>query len=115
MDLVKKFDEVSMKDVASVGGKNASLGEMIKNLSIRKINDAEKVIQLVLKATVEAGYIPGKDIFISLDSAATSFYKDGKYMMGDRERTSEEMIEYYQMLVDKYPIISIEDGLAEDD
>lgn len=115
MDLVKKFSEVQMKDVLSVGGKNASLGEMLQQLSIRKINDAEKVIELVLKAVKEAGYEPGKDIYISLDSAASSFYENGKYMMGDKERNSDEMIEYYKMLIDKYPIISIEDGLAEDD
>jgi len=115
MDLVKKFSEVQMKDVLNVGGKNASLGEMIKNLSIRKINDPEKVIQLIIKAITEAGYIPGKDVFISLDSAASSFYEDGKYKMGIAEYTSEEMIEYYKKLIQKYPIISIEDGLAEDD
>jgi enolase len=115
MDLVKKFSEVQMKDVLSVGGKNASLGEMLQNLSIRKINDPEKVIQLVIKATKEAGYVPGKDIYISLDSAASSFYEKGKYKMGICEYTSEEMVEYYKKLIDKYPIISIEDGLAEDD
>jgi enolase len=115
MDLVKKFSEVQMKDVSSVGGKNASLGEMLQNLSIRKINDPEKVIQLVIKAVKEAGYIPGKDIYISLDSAASSFYENGKYKMGICEYTSEEMVEYYKKLINKYPIISIEDGLAEDD
>lgn len=115
MDLVKKFGEVGIKDVLSVGGKNASLGEMLQQLSIRKINDPEKVIQLILKAIKEAGYEPGKDIFISLDSAASSFYENGKYKMGIGEYTSSEMIDYYENLIKKYPIISIEDGLAEDD
>jgi len=66
---------------------------------------------------LKAGYEPGKDIFIALDPAASELYQDGKYVLS-REgtvRTSDEMIDYYTSLVDKYPIISIEDGLAEDD
>ena len=63
------------------------------------------------------GYEPGKDVFLALDSAASELYKDGIYVF-EREgarRNIDEMIEFYQELVEKYPIISIEDGLAEDD
>ena len=77
----------------------------------------EKAIQLIVEAIEKAGYKPGKDIFIALDPAASELYKEGKYILS-REgtvRTSDEMIDYYAELVNKYPIISIEDGLAEDD
>ena len=81
------------------------------------LKSSEEAIQLIVEAIKKAGYKPGKDIFIALDPAASEFYQDGKYVLS-REgtvRTSDEMIDYYAELVDKYPIISIEDGLAEDD
>ncbi|MGD0822031.1 MAG: phosphopyruvate hydratase [Desulfomonilia bacterium] len=73
---------------------------------------------LIVEAISKAGYKPGKDIAIAIDPAASSFYKDGKYILAsekDPERTSEEMIDFYEELVKKYPIVSIEDGLAEND
>jgi enolase len=73
---------------------------------------------LIVEAISKAGYKPGKDIAIAIDPAASSFYKDGKYILAsekDPERTSEEMIDFYEGLVKKYPIVSIEDGLAEND
>jgi len=86
---------------------------------------AEEVIELILEAVKNAGYEPGKDIRIALDTAATELYdeKDGKYhfpgeskMKGTEiVRTSEEMVAYYESLVSKFPIISIEDGLSEED
>ena len=65
----------------------------------------------------QAGYQPGKEIHIALDAAASEFYQKGKYILTREgvERSAEEMIEYYAKLVAKFPIISIEDGLAEDD
>ncbi len=81
------------------------------------LKSSEEAIQLIVEAIKKAGYEPGKDVFIALDPAASEFYQDGKYVLS-REgtvRTSDEMIDYYAELVDKYPIISIEDGLAEDD
>ena len=81
------------------------------------LKSSEEAIQLIVEAIKKAGYEPGKDIFIALDPAASELYQDGKYVLS-REgvtRTSDEMINYYAGLVDKYPIISIEDGLAEDD
>lgn len=81
------------------------------------LKSSEEAIQLTVEAIKKAGYEPDRDIFIALDPAASELYQDGKYVLS-REgvtRTSEEMIDYYARLVDKYPIISIEDGLAEDD
>jgi len=81
------------------------------------LKSSEEAIQIIVEAIKKAGYEPSKDIFIALDPAASELYQDGKYILS-REgvtRTSSEMIDYYASLVDKYPIISIEDGLAEDD
>ena len=79
----------------------------------------EEAIRVILEAVEKAGYRPGEDIQIALDVAASGMYDaaSGKYdMKGEGVvRSAREMIRYYQMLVDKYPIISIEDGLAEDD
>lgn len=77
----------------------------------------EEALQTIVEAIKKADYEPGKDVMIAIDAAASEFYEDGKYnMAGDNAvRTSDEMIEYYKNLVEKYPIISIEDGLAEDD
>jgi enolase len=74
--------------------------------------------ELIVQAIEKAGYKPGIDIAIAIDPAATSFYKDGKYILAsekDPERSSEDMINFYEELIKKYPIVSIEDGLAEDD
>jgi len=79
----------------------------------------EEAICLIMEAIEEAKYSPGKDIFIALDAAASSFFVEGRYVLSaegkpDR-KTAGEMVEFYGDLVKKYPIISIEDGLAEDD
>ena len=76
----------------------------------------EEAIQVIMEAIDAAGYEPGNDIFIALDPAASSFYEGGKYVLAGEGRSlsSAEMVEYYAALVAKYPIISIEDGLAED-
>lgn len=77
----------------------------------------EAAIQVIMEAIDAAGYEPGNDVFIALDPAASSFFADGKYVLESEGRslTSAEMVDYYAALVAKYPIISIEDGLAEDD
>ncbi len=80
--------------------------------------DNEEPIKFVLKAIEAAGYEPGKHIFLGLDPAASSFYKNGAYELTIPEKrrlTSDEMIDMYAQWIDRYPIISIEDGLAEDD
>lgn len=77
----------------------------------------EEAIEVIIEAIQRAGYTPGVQMFIALDPAATEFYKDGKYVLEGEgvTRSSEEMVDFYEGLVNKYPIISIEDGLAEDD
>jgi len=77
----------------------------------------ESAIEVILEAIKKAGYIQGKDISIAIDAAASEFYKDGKYVLAREGKTlsSEEMIAFYENWVAKYPIVSIEDGLAEDD
>ncbi len=77
----------------------------------------EEAIQVIVKAIEDAGYKPGKDIFIALDPASSEFFKDGKYDLAGEGRvlTPAEMVDFYANLVEKYPIISIEDGMAEED
>ena len=74
-------------------------------------------IEVILEATERAGYKPGKDIVMAMDVASSEFYVDGKYKMTGEGvvKTSEEMVDYLAGLCEKYPIISIEDGMAEDD
>ena len=70
-----------------------------------------------MKAIEKAGYRPGEDIYLALDAASTEFYKDGKYILAGEGKTldADGMVAYYTDLVKRYPIISIEDGMAEDD
>jgi enolase len=78
----------------------------------------EEAIQLILTAVEQAGYRPGSDIFLALDPAASEFYTDGRYVLegeGGKRLTSDEMVEFYARWVKQYPIVSIEDGMAEND
>lgn len=77
----------------------------------------EEALAVIVEAIEKAGYVPGNDVRLALDVASTEIYKDGKYHLAGENavKTSEEMVEYYEYLCGKYPIISIEDGLAEDD
>ena len=79
------------------------------------INSTEEALNLIIDAIKAANYIPGKDVYLGLDVAASAFYNDSKYSFEGKAKTSEELIEYYEYLCEKYPIISIEDGMAEDD
>ncbi len=75
----------------------------------------EEALQVIVEAISAAGYKPGTDIFIALDAAASSFWKDGGYLFEGKQRDSAWMIDYYERMIGKYPIVSIEDGLAEND
>ena len=78
----------------------------------------EEAVEAILAAIDKAGYKPGRDIAIALDPAASSFYENGKYILEaepKKENSSLDMIEFYARWVSRYPIVSIEDGLAEDD
>ena len=77
----------------------------------------EEAVELIIEGIQLAGFEPGKDIFVALDPAASEVFEDGKYVLKKEGRTlsGEEMVDFYEDWVNKYPIISIEDGLAEDD
>ena len=88
------------------------------------LSSNEEAISVIIEAIRKAGYQEGKDVYIALDSAASSFYlcpagyEDGKYILKSeksKEKSAKEMIGFYHQWIDKYPIVSIEDGLAEDD
>lgn len=83
-----------------------------------KLKSNDEACDLIVEAIESAGYRPGADIAITLDPAASSFYQDGLYHLrrsGQGDKTSEEMVELFKRWVDKYPIVSIEDGHAEND
>ncbi len=81
------------------------------------IASAREALDLLVTAISAAGYKPGRDVAIALDPAASEFYEDGKYVLKGEKKTlsSEKMIAYWETLVGEYPIVSIEDGLAESD
>ncbi len=76
-----------------------------------------EAIEVILEAIKKAGYEPGKDIFIAIDAASSEYYKDGKYVLEHQGKTltAAEMVDFFEDWVNKYPIISIEDGMAEED
>lgn len=77
----------------------------------------EEAIEVILEAIKKAGYEPGKDIFIAIDAASSEYYKDGKYVLENEGKTltASEMVDFFEDWVNRYPIISIEDGMAEED
>jgi enolase len=81
------------------------------------LSSNEEAIKVIIEAIEAAGYVPGKDAYIALDPASSEFYQDGKYNLSGEGKvlSSKEMVDYYEALVNKYPIISIEDGMAEED
>ena len=81
------------------------------------MNSANEALDFILKAIETAGYKPGEDIALALDAASTEFFKDGKYAMTGEGKTldSDGMVDYLADLCARYPILSIEDGMAEDD
>lgn len=106
----------TLKKVLSDRGLVTSVGDeggFAPNLA-----DNDEAIQVILTAIEKAGYVPGEHVSLALDCAASEFYKDGSYVFhksdGSR-RSAGELVEFYANWVDKYPIVSIEDGLAEDD
>lgn len=79
------------------------------------LQNNEEPIKIIMQAIELSGYKPGEQIKIALDIAASEFYENGKYKIENKEFNSDELIDYYESICDKYPIYSIEDGLSEDD
>ncbi len=104
-----------LKKILKGKGLNTAVGD--EGGFAPNLNSNEEAIEYIIHAIEEAGYRPGKDIGIALDAAASEFYEDGKYRFAseDRSLSAEELIDYYEGLIDKYPLLSIEDGIAEGD
>jgi len=105
----------SLKKVLKSRGANTSVGD--EGGFAPRLATNREAVEVILSAIEAAGYKPGKECYIALDPASTEFYKDGKYVLAKEgvSYTSAEMVDYYSKLVSEYPIISIEDGMAEDD
>ena len=105
----------ALKKVLSGRGYNTNVGD--EGGFAPDLSSNEEALEMLLEAIQKAGYEPGKDIMIALDPAVTELYKDGAYHLESEGRTlsSEEMVDFWADWAGRYPIISIEDGLAEDD
>ena len=107
----------NLKKVLKDKGLNTAVGD--EGGFAPDLSTNEEAIQVIIEAIEKAGYRPGEDVLIALDVAASEFFDTDKNIYNLKgegvSRTAEEMVAYYEMLCDKYPVISIEDGLAEDD
>ena len=105
----------ALKKILHTGGHATGVGD--EGGFAPNLKDNEEPLQVIVQAIEKAGYRPGTDFGITLDPASSSFYENGKYQLKAEGKAlnSEEMVDYYVNLCNKYPIISIEDGLAEND
>jgi len=106
----------NLKKVLHAKGLNTAVGD--EGGFAPNLKSNEEALQVIMQAIEKAGYRPGEDIYLALDPAASSFFKDGTYMLeaeAEPRKNSDAMIEFYAGLISKYPIISIEDGLDEND
>ncbi len=104
-----------LKKILKEKGMNTAVGD--EGGFAPDFSSNEEAIKVILQAIEAAGYNPGEEIGLGLDAAASEFYKDGKYHLAseNKQLSASEMIDYYQSLIEKYPLYSIEDGLAEQD
>ncbi len=103
----------ALKAVLKEKGLSVSVGD--EGGFAPNLKSNEEAIESIMAGIDKAGYVAGDEVFIALDAAASEFMKDGKYVFEGEPRTSGEMVDYYASLVEKYPIVSIEDGLDEND
>jgi len=105
----------ALKKLLKDAGHNTNIGD--EGGFAPQLASADEALGFILRACEKAGYEPGEDVVLALDPAASEFYKDGRYQLaGERKVLSpEQMVRYYADLVARYPIASIEDGMAEDD
>ncbi len=103
----------TLKQILRAKGLNTAVGDEGGFAPDLKTN--EEALALIIEAIEKAGYTPGKDIYLALDVAASEFYEDGNYEFEGKKCTSSEMVDYYEEVIQRYPVISIEDGLGEND
>jgi enolase len=105
----------TLKKELSAAGMSTGIGD--EGGFAPNLTSTRDALDFVLKSIEKAGYAPGEDIYLALDCASTEYYKDGKYVLAGENKTlsSDENVAYLEALVNDYPIISIEDGMAEDD
>ena len=105
----------TLKKNLKAAGHNTNVGD--EGGFAPNLKSAEEALTFIVDSIKDAGYKPGEDVVLAIDAASSEFYKDGKYeMTGEgKSYTSAEMVEFYKGLCEKFPIFSIEDGMAEDD
>lgn len=103
----------SLKKVLNDKGLSTSVGD--EGGFAPNLPSNEAALDVILEAIDKAGYIAGQDVFLAIDTAASEIYKDNRYTLNQSSFSAAEMVDFYEKLAEKYPIISIEDGLAEDD
>jgi enolase len=106
----------ALKGVLKGKGYNTAVGD--EGGFAPNLKSNEEALQVIMEAIVKAGYKPGDDVLLALDVASSELYKNGKYILENEEqpeKSAEQLIDFYENLVNKYPIISIEDGMAEND
>ncbi|MDR1696651.1 MAG: phosphopyruvate hydratase [Rickettsiales bacterium] len=114
-DAIKMGSEVfhNLKSILKRAGYSTNVGD--EGGFAPNIDTTRAALDTIIAAITAAGYAPGADISIGMDVASSEFYRDGAYEFEGKRLTSDQMIEFYNELISTYPIISIEDGLAEDD
>ena len=106
----------ALKGVLKGKGYNTAVGD--EGGFAPNLKSNEEALEVIMEAIVKAGYKPGEDVLLALDVASSELFKDGKYTLENetqKVKTPVEMVDFYENLVNKYPIISIEDGMAEND
>ena len=104
---------IVVKKISNTRGFSTAVGDeggLAPNLSSN-----EEALELIMEAIDVAGYSTGKDIFIALDMAASEFYKNGSYVFSSQNQSSQDMVDFYTKLIQKFPIVSLEDALDQED
>ena len=103
----------TLKTILKKQGLNTAVGD--EGGFAPNLGSNEEALTIIMQAITESGYKPGKDVLLALDVASSEFFDKGKYQFEGRKLSAAEMVDYYEALLGKYPILSIEDGLAEND
>ena len=106
----------ALKNVLKAKGYNTAVGD--EGGFAPNLKSNEEALQVIMEAIKAAGYKPGEDVLLALDVASSELFKDGKYRLENEKqpvKTAQELVDFYEDLVNRYPIISIEDGMAEND